>query len=219
MQFQRRSTEAKCSECHQNDRRDPIPTKDALSRSAGFGSCHLRNFTACPLIATRRNATLRAMIKRGPILIIGGASVDRVRAEGEPMSTPGGAGLFTALAARQAGANVRFFGFRPDPLPELFAKPASLVPWQGPPCAIEDLPHFEIVYEQDGNARLAAANWGREETLDPSMIGDSLLDSPLIHIAAIHAPELQMHFVKSLRSRCEARRYIDGERRRTRSKS
>ena len=150
-------------------------------------------------------ATLPTMISPGHILVIGGASVDRVRAAGEPRTTPGGAALFTALAARQAGADARMFGFRPSPLPELFAEPAALVPWDGPACNLADLPHFEIVYEKDGNARLVAADWGTEETLDPDMIDDRLLDASIIHIAAIHAPELQMRFVKALRKRCNAR--------------
>lgn len=145
------------------------------------------------------------MIRPGHILVVGGASVDRVRSAGEPKVTPGGAALFTALAARQAGAEARFFGYRPDPLPELFAEPASLVPWYGPPCGLEDLPHFEIVYQDDGNARLAAADWGTEETLRPEMIPDELLGASLIHIAAIHAPELQMRFVRALRQRSSAR--------------
>jgi sugar/nucleoside kinase (ribokinase family) len=145
------------------------------------------------------------MFRSGPILVIGGASVDRVRADNEPRTTPGGAALFTALAARRAGGDARLFGFRPDPLPDLFSEISALVPWAGPACRIEDIPHFEIVYEADGNARLAAANWGIEETLDPSMVGDDLLDVALIHIAAIKAPELQMRFVRELRKRTSAK--------------
>lgn len=145
------------------------------------------------------------MFKSGAILVIGGASVDRVRAAGEPRVTPGGAALFTALAARRAGGDARLFGYRPTPLPELFGEVASLVPWVGPACAPDEIPHFEIVYEDDGNARLVAANWGIEETLDPSMLPDSALDVTLIHIAAIKAPELQMRFVQALRRRTDAR--------------
>ena len=139
------------------------------------------------------------------ILVIGGASVDRIRAAERPRTTPGGAGLYTAIAARQAGADARFFGFRPDPLPELFAESAALVPWHGPACRLEDVPHFEIVYEGDGNARLVSATWGTEETMHPGLLDDSLLDASIIHIAAIHAPELQMRFVEDLRARTSAR--------------
>jgi len=157
------------------------------------------------LIDGGRGATVRGMFRPGPILVIGGASVDRVRADGEPRTTPGGAALFTALAAIRAGAKARFFGYRPDPLPDLFSEVSSIVPWTGPPCELQDIPHFEIVYEEDGNARLAAADWGIEETLDPAMIGDEWLNASLIHIAAIKAPELQMRFVRALRERTDAR--------------
>lgn len=146
------------------------------------------------------------MTTGAPILVIGGASVDRIRAGGEPRTKAGGAALYTALAARRAGGDAHFFGFRPDPLPEIFSEPAQIVPWVGPECALEDLPHFDIVYEDDGNARLASADWGTEETLDPEMIPDDVLrDMSLVHIAAIHAPELQMRFVRNLRKRCDAR--------------
>lgn len=137
--------------------------------------------------------------------MVGGASIDKIRAGGEPCITPGGAALYTALAAVRAGAATRFFGFRASPMPELFREAAASVPWTGPECREEDLPHFEIVYDEDGNARLASATWGLEETLDPSMIDDATLqDVAIVHVAAIHAPELQMRFVRALRSRTNA---------------
>jgi sugar/nucleoside kinase (ribokinase family) len=139
------------------------------------------------------------------ILVIGGASVDRLRADGQAVVTPGGGALYTAVAARKAGADVRFFGFRPDPLPELFTDAARAVEWVGPPCQIEDLPHFEIVYDAAGDARLERASWGTEDTLDPSMVPDDILDVDYIHIAAIHDASLQMKFVQALRKRTSAR--------------
>ena len=145
------------------------------------------------------------MARRPNILVIGGASVDRLRAGGQPVVTPGGAALFTAVAAERAGASVRLFAMRPEPLPELFASAASSVDWVGPSCAIEDLPHFEIVYDDAGDARLERASWGREDTLDPSMLPDALLNADTIHIAAIHDPGLQMRFVAALRKRTKAR--------------
>jgi sugar/nucleoside kinase (ribokinase family) len=146
------------------------------------------------------------MARRPHILIIGGASVDRLRAEGQPITTPGGAALYTAVAARKAGAVVRFFGFKPDPLPELFHEAARMVDWVGPPCQIEDIPHFEIIYDERGDARLGRASWGREDQLDPAMVPDALLEHvDYIHIAAIHDPALQMKFVQTLRRRSSAK--------------
>lgn len=149
--------------------------------------------------------TMRGMARRPTILVIGGASVDRLRADGQAVVTPGGGALYTAVAARKAGASVRFFGFRPDPLPPLFHEAAAAVDWVGPPCRLEDIPHFEIVYDAAGDARLERATWGNEDTLDPSMVPDSLLDVDYIHIAAIHDPQLQMRFVQALRRRSSAR--------------
>ena len=146
------------------------------------------------------------MPSRPHILIVGGASVDDLRAGGESITTPGGAALYTAVAARKAGADVRFFGYKPTPLPALFQDAARGVDWSGPPCAIEDIPHFEIVYDERGDARMARASWGSEDQLDPAMVPDSLLqDVDLIHIAAIHDPSLQMKFVQALRRRTSAR--------------
>ncbi len=145
------------------------------------------------------------MAKRPDILVIGGASVDRLRADGQPLVTPGGGALYTAMAAHKAGANVRFFGFRPDPLPDLFAQAAAVVDWVGPPCRLEDIPHFEIVYDARGDARLERASWGNEATLDPLQVPDNILDVDYIHIAAIHDASLQMRFVAALRKRSRAR--------------
>ncbi len=146
------------------------------------------------------------MARRPHILIIGGASVDSLRADGQAITTPGGAALYTAIAARKAGADVRFFGFKPDPLPELFREPARMVDWVGPPCRLDDIPHFEIIYDERGDARMGAASWGKEDQLDPAMVPDALLESvDYIHIAAIHDPSLQMKFVQTLRRRSSAK--------------
>lgn len=139
------------------------------------------------------------------ILIIGGASVDRLRAGGQPLVTPGGGALYTAVAARKAGSDVGFFGMRPDPLPELFAQAARQVLWTGPSCAIEDIPHFEIVYDDAGAARMESATWGKEDQLDPLTLPDALCQAEFIHIAAIHDASLQMAFIANLRQRSKAR--------------
>ncbi|MSP91953.1 MAG: carbohydrate kinase family protein [Myxococcales bacterium] len=140
-----------------------------------------------------------------PILVIGGASVDRLRAAEGAVTTPGGGGLYTAVAARKAGGDVRFFGYRPDPLPELFERAATTVAWHGPPVRLEDIPHFEIVYDTGGDARMETATWGNEATLDPDMVPDFLLSARYIHIAAIHDASLQMKFISALRRRSRAR--------------
>ena len=139
------------------------------------------------------------------ILVIGGASVDRLRANGARLITPGGGALYTAVAARKAGGDVGFFGYRPEPLPELFHRAAAEVGWVGPACDIKDIPHFDIVYDDAGNARMEAAEWGIEDRLAPSMLTDDLYGAKMIHLAAIHDASLQMQFIAHLRPRTQAR--------------
>lgn len=141
----------------------------------------------------------------GTILVIGGASVDRLRAEGSVRENPGGAAIYTALASIHAGGDAMMFGFRPDPMPALFEPVTALFPWHGPACDVSELPHFDIIYDEDGDARLRSASWGREGELDPAMLPDDVLASAgLVHIAAIHGPELQMRFVEAVRARSDA---------------
>ncbi|MSQ81787.1 MAG: carbohydrate kinase family protein [Myxococcales bacterium] len=145
------------------------------------------------------------MTRAAQILVIGGASVDTLRAGDGKVTTPGGGALFTAVAARKAGGDVGFFGFRPEPLPELFERVASKVQWVGPPCQLSDIPHFDIVYDEAGNARMAHASWGNEDTLAPEMLPDYLLGAEFIHLAAIADASLQMRFIDYLRPRSKAR--------------
>ncbi len=139
------------------------------------------------------------------ILIIGGASVDSLRAGGQPLVTPGGGALYTAVAARKAGGDVGFFGMRPDPLPELFHLAAREAGWVGPPCRLEDIPHFEIVYDDDGSARLVNAVWGLEDRLDPATLPDELLEAEYIHLAAVHDASVQVKFIERIRGRSKAK--------------
>ena len=53
------------------------------------------------------------------LLVIGGASADILHTPtGETISAPGGAGMYTAMAAHRCGASVSLVAPRPDPLPE-----------------------------------------------------------------------------------------------------
>lgn len=131
--------------------------------------------------------------------------MDRLRAGGQALVTPGGGALYTAVAARKAGGDVGFFGMRPEPLPELFALAARHANWTGPPCRLEDIPHFEIVYDDAGAARLVDAAWGLEDRLDPATLPDELLQAEYIHLAAVHDASLQMKFIARIRARSKAK--------------
>ena len=56
------------------------------------------------------------------LLVIGGASLDVLHLKDKIVNSPGGAGMYTAMAARRCGAQATLFAPRPDPCP------ASLLP-------------------------------------------------------------------------------------------
>ena len=79
------------------------------------------------------------------VLVVGGVSVERLLLEGRTVESAGGAGLYTAMAARRCGARVTLFGPRPEPCPEPLKPVAGrLVEWFGPLVRPEQLSRFEI---------------------------------------------------------------------------
>ena len=79
------------------------------------------------------------------VLIVGGASMDRLHLASGSVESVGGAGLYTALAAYQAGAVVSLLAPRPEPCPASLEPLATrLSAWHGPAVAPADLPRFEI---------------------------------------------------------------------------
>ena len=87
------------------------------------------------------------IVKR--LLVIGGASSDVLHLEDRTVSSAGGAGMYTAMAARRCGAQVALFGPRPDPCPEPLKPVAGhLTEWLGPVIPPAQLPRFEISYRQ-----------------------------------------------------------------------
>ncbi len=84
------------------------------------------------------------------LLVIGGASFDVLHLENGTVECLGGAGMYTAMAARRSGAEVSLFGPRPDPLPEcLKAVAGHLVEWLGPLISPEQMLQIEIDYRGD----------------------------------------------------------------------
>ena len=67
------------------------------------------------------------------LLVIGVTSVDRLHLQERTVESAGGAGMYTAMAARRCGAEVALFGPRPDPCPERLKPVAGrLTEWLGP---------------------------------------------------------------------------------------
>lgn len=104
------------------------------------------------------------------LLVVGGASLDRIHVDGSVVATPGGAGLYTALAAARAGAEVTMLAPYPDPMPAVLAPVLQSVRWVGPVVPIDGLPRFEIAYDDDGEVRLFEEHLGAEPDLDPAVL-------------------------------------------------
>ena len=80
-------------------------------------------------------------------LVIGGASFDVLHLADQTVESVGGAGMYTAMAARRCGAQVSMLSPRPDPPPERLKPIAGhLVEWLGPDISPEQMLQFEISY-------------------------------------------------------------------------
>ncbi|MEM7584343.1 MAG: PfkB family carbohydrate kinase [Acidobacteriota bacterium] len=99
------------------------------------------------------------------IVILGGASLDTLHFQGRTERSAGGAGLYTALAARRAGAQVTMIGPRPEPMPKRLAPVDELVDWHGPTVSPERMPGFEIAHLGGGRTELRGAFSGAESEL------------------------------------------------------
>ena len=81
---------------------------------------------------------------RPRLLVVGGASLDIIHVKGQPTPTPGGAGLYTALPAARAGADVTMLAPVPHPMPRELAPALDRIRWIGPEVPLDGLPRFEI---------------------------------------------------------------------------
>jgi hypothetical protein len=107
-------------------------------------------------------------IKR--LLVIGGASFDRLHFLDRTVDSVGGAGMYTAKAARRCGAQVAMFGLCPDPCPERLKPGAGhLTEWLGPTVPPAHLPRSEISYRQ-GKTDYLKVSHGDDAMLSPNML-------------------------------------------------
>ncbi len=139
------------------------------------------------------------------IFVVGCASLDTIHIEqsGERSTFHilGGAGLYTALAARAAGAIVTLYSPRTSKLPDRFQRVTEVIDWIGPLVEPEEMPALEIVHHGGGRATLANARWGAEQLLVPEALPESLENYAAAHIAALSSAERQSAFVRSCRSK------------------
>jgi ribokinase len=135
------------------------------------------------------------------ILVIGTASLDTLHIGGQTYHTIGGAGLYTALAARYAGAQVTLLGPRPIHMPAALQPVGQRLTWIGPEVSTEDLPHLEIAHHGEGRATLMGASWGAESLLMPEALPSDLSRYAFVHIAALSSAHKMLDFLHACRDR------------------
>jgi sugar/nucleoside kinase (ribokinase family) len=135
------------------------------------------------------------------LLVIGGASLDVLHLKDRTVKSPGGAGMYTAMAARRCGAQVTLLAPRPDPCPEsLLPVARHLLAWLGPVVSPEQLPHFEISY-RDAETKYLQVSFGAEVELSPAMLPADLSQFDLVHLIPLGNAARQLSLVKACRQR------------------
>ena len=133
------------------------------------------------------------------ILVIGSPSLDTLHFNQQTVEAPGGAGLYTAMAAHRSGANVSLFAPRPNPMPpSLLAVNARLTAWLGPTISPDDLPHFTISHHGD-KAEYLEFFVGAEAEFDASMLNFDVSGYDAIHIIPLGNAKKQQSFIKACR--------------------
>ena len=132
------------------------------------------------------------------ILIIGGASLDTLN--GAENLVAGGAGMYTAMAARRGGASVTLFAPRPDPVPEALQYVADNLEWIGPSVSPQELPHFEINYS-GGKATYVRSHFGAEESLSLQELPADLSGFDCIHLIPLGNLRQQHELMLACRAR------------------
>ncbi|MGB8860642.1 MAG: carbohydrate kinase family protein, partial [Ilumatobacteraceae bacterium] len=145
---------------------------------------------------------LRAEATTTPrLLVVGGASLDIIHVRGHPTPTPGGAGLYTALAAARAGVDVTMLAPVPEPMPPELAPARERIRWIGPNVSLDGLPRFEIAYDDDGGVTLFREHLGAEPDMTPALL-DSIDDLPgCAYCVPFLDARLQQAFVRALAAR------------------
>jgi sugar/nucleoside kinase (ribokinase family) len=135
------------------------------------------------------------------LLVIGGASLDVLHLKKRTVHSAGGAGMYTAMAARRCGARTALFGPRPDPCPELLKPVAGhLAEWLGPVVSPAGLPRFEISY-RGGETEYLKASLDAETTLSPTVLPADLSKYDLVHVTPLGDALTQLSFIQACRER------------------
>ena len=135
------------------------------------------------------------------LLVIGGASLDVLHVGKKRISSAGGAGMYTAMAARRCGVEVSLYAPRPVPMPaELQPVAERLSRWLGPSVGPDELPRFEIAHE-GGVTTYLEAFFGAESALDPDALPGDLSRYDVVHVVPLGDVRRQLGFVRAARKR------------------
>ena len=135
------------------------------------------------------------------LLVIGSASLDSLIISGQSVASAGGAGMYTAMAARRTGADVSMFGLHPDPLPEVLRPLKSrLSQWMGPIVEPDQLPRFTIDHHGD-QAKYLNFQIGAESLMDPDDLPADFSSFDGIHVIPLGDSAVQRRFLIACRER------------------
>ncbi|MEM7346766.1 MAG: carbohydrate kinase family protein [Chloroflexota bacterium] len=127
------------------------------------------------------------------LLVISGASLDILHFSGQTARSAGGSGMYTASAAHRMGGQVSLLGPYPDVMPELLQPFTDRVNWFGPVVPVAELPHFEILHEEEKTTYLTFFS-GAEADLTPDSLPDDLSQYTYVHIGPLGTAARQRHF-------------------------
>jgi sugar/nucleoside kinase (ribokinase family) len=135
------------------------------------------------------------------LLVIGSASFDVLHLKDRTVDCVGGAGMYTAMAARRCRAQVAMFGPRPDPCPE-YLKPVArhLMEWLGPVISPAQMLQFEISY-RGGKTEYLKASLDAEKMLLPTTLPADLSKYDLVHVTPLGDASNQLSFIQACRQR------------------
>ena len=137
------------------------------------------------------------------VLVIGGASLDILHFSGQTASSPGGAGMYTAMAARRNGLgwlHVDMFGPKPEPMLDVFRPVATRLSWLGPLVPPDEMPRIELEHTEKGSTYLDSY-FGAESKLDPAQLPTDLSQYAAIHVIPLGDVNVQLRFIRACRER------------------
>ncbi len=135
------------------------------------------------------------------LLVIGGASLDTLVLNDQKITSAGGGGIYTCLAAICSGADATLFAPKPEPMPVEFVEAASrLKAWTGPVIPAGRMPRFEIEHRGD-KANYRKAFNDAEAELTAAQLPADLSRYDFVHVTPLGDSQRQQEFLRACRER------------------